>query len=261
LRLELGGVLKSWAVPKGPSLNPEDKRLAVETEDHPLEYIDFEGVIPAGQYGGGPMIVWDRGVWAPMDDPEKAIGSGAFKFRLFGEKLKGGWMLTRLKPKQGETKRNWLLFKERDQAADPDTDILAARPESVKTGRRVEELAAPRKQQEKRRAAPPTVGRLPGAVEAPLSTTWSPQLACVADAPPAADDWLHEIKFDGYRTLAFVADGKARLQTRSGLDWTSRYAALAERFRALPCRQAVLDGEVVVPDAQGITRFSALQEA
>jgi len=261
LRLELGGVLKSWAVPKGPSLNPEDKRLAVETEDHPLEYIDFEGVIPAGQYGGGPMIVWDRGVWAPMDDPEKAIGSGAFKFRLFGEKLKGGWMLTRLKPRQGETKRNWLLFKERDQAADPDTDILAARPESVKTGRRIEELAAPRKQQEKRRAAPPKVGRLPGAVKAPFSTTWSPQLASVADAPPAADDWLHEIKFDGYRTLAFVADGKARLQTRSGLDWTSRYAALAERFRALPCRQAVLDGEVVVPDAQGITRFSALQEA
>src|SRR5690606_21110430 len=225
LRLELGGVLKSWAVPKGPSLNPEDKRLAVETEDHPLAYIDFEGVTPAGQYGGGPMIVWDRGVWAPMDDPEKAIASGAFKFRLFGEKLKGGWMLTRLKPKQGETKRNWLLFKERDQAAEPDTDILAARPESVKTGRRIEELAAPRKQQEKRRAAPPKVGRLPGAVKAPFSTTWSPQLASVADAPPAADDWLHEIKFDGYRTLAFVADGKARLQTRSGLDWTSRYAA------------------------------------
>ena len=117
LRLEHDGVLKSWAVPKGPSLDPDDKRLAVETEDHPVEYIDFEGVIPEGEYGGGPMIVWDTGVWAPMDDVDAALTSGAFKFRLAGEKLKGGWMLARLKPKAGETKRNWLLFKERDPAA------------------------------------------------------------------------------------------------------------------------------------------------
>ena len=140
LRLQVGGVLKSWAVPKGPSLNPADKRLAVETEDHPLEYIDFEGVIPKGEYGGGPMIVWDTGTWAPMDDVEKSLKSGSFKFRLAGEKLNGGWMLARLKGKPGESKKNWLLFKERDLAADEKTDILSVRPESVKSGRRIEEL-------------------------------------------------------------------------------------------------------------------------
>ncbi|RWC07508.1 MAG: ATP-dependent DNA ligase, partial [Mesorhizobium sp.] len=134
LRLQVGDVLKSWAVPRGPSLNPADKRLAVETEDHPLEYIDFEGVIPEGEYGGGPMIVWDTGVWAPMDDVEKSLRTGSFKFRLAGEKLNGGWMLTRLKAKPGDgEKKNWLLFKERDLAADPALDILAERPESVKT--------------------------------------------------------------------------------------------------------------------------------
>ncbi|WP_287263432.1 DNA polymerase ligase N-terminal domain-containing protein, partial [Mesorhizobium sp.] len=144
LRLQVGDVLKSWAVPRGPSLNPADKRLAVETEDHPLEYIDFEGVIPEGEYGGGPMIVWDTGVWAPMDDVEKSLRTGSFKFRLAGEKLNGGWMLTRLKPKPGEDegKKNWLLFKERDLAADARLDILEARPESVKSGRRIEELVA-----------------------------------------------------------------------------------------------------------------------
>ena len=141
LRLQVGDVLKSWAVPKGPSLNPADKRLAVETEDHPLEYIDFEGVIPKGEYGGGQMIVWDTGTWAPMDDVEKSLKSGSFKFRLAGEKLNGGWMLARLKGKpEDEGKKNWLLFKERDLAADEKTDILAERPESVKTGRRIEEL-------------------------------------------------------------------------------------------------------------------------
>jgi len=132
LRLELGGVLKSWAVPKGPSLNPADKRLAVQTEDHPLEYIDFEGVIPEGEYGGGPMIVWDAGTWAPMDDAEKGLAAGGLKFRLAGEKLHGGWMLVRLKPRKGEKRTNWLLFKEHDPSADPERDILAERPESVK---------------------------------------------------------------------------------------------------------------------------------
>ena len=143
LRLQVGGVLKSWAVPKGPSLNPADKRLAVETEDHPLEYIDFEGVIPEGEYGGGPMIVWDTGTWAPMDDVEKSLTTGAFKFRLAGEKLKGGWMLARLKPKPGEdrNKKNWLLFKEHDLAAERRRPTSSpTRPESVKSGRRIEEL-------------------------------------------------------------------------------------------------------------------------
>jgi bifunctional non-homologous end joining protein LigD len=155
LRLELGGVLKSWAVPKGPSLNPDDKRLAVATEDHPIDYLDFEGVIPAGEYGGGPMIVWDTGTWAPMGNPETDIEKGSFKFRLAGEKLGGGWMLTRLKSRpEDKGKSNWLLFKERDQAMDIEADILETRPESVKTGRRIEELMESQKPASRKRRVP-----------------------------------------------------------------------------------------------------------
>ncbi len=165
LRLQMGDVLRSWAVPKGPSLNPSDKRLAVETEDHPLEYIDFEGVIPKGQYGGGAMIVWDTGVWAPMEDAEKSLKSGSFKFRLAGEKLNGGWMLARLKQKPGEDRQNWLLFKEKDLASDDSTDILVARPESVKTGRRIEQLLETPKPASKPIKLRP--GALPGAVKKP----------------------------------------------------------------------------------------------
>ena len=259
LRLELDGVLKSWAVPKGPSLDPDEKRLAVATEDHPLEYLDFEGVIPVGQYGGGPMIVWDAGTWAPMEDPARALAAGAFKFRLAGEKLAGGWMLARLKPKPGETRENWLFFKERDQAADRETDIVAARPESVKSGRRIEELvaveAAPRP------TSPPRPSRMKGAVKAPFPEPFAPQLASPAAVPPRDDGWLHEIKFDGYRTLAYIRDGRVRMITRSGLDWTDRYADLAERLGGLRCREAVIDGEVVVLDEKGVSRFSALQQA
>lgn len=259
LRLELGGVLKSWAVPKGPSLDPADKRLAVETEDHPLDYVDFEGLIPKGEYGGGPMIVWDAGTWAPMEpDPEKALREGAFKFRLAGEKLRGGWMLARLKPKPGERKRNWLLFKERDAAAEPGSDILAARPESVKTGRRIEALLEPEPPAVLRALRPWT---LPGAVRAALPERVAPQLASPAAAPPEGGDWLHEIKFDGYRTLARVADGAARLITRAGLDWTHRYGDLPAAVSALPCRAALIDGEIVVLDSGGVSRFSALQAA
>ena len=234
LRLQVGDVLKSWAVPRGPSLNPDDKRLAVETEDHPLEYIDFEGVIPAGEYGGGPMIVWDAGVWAPMDDVEKSLRTGSFKFRLAGEKLNGGWMLARLKPKPGEdNKKNWLLFKERDIAADKETDILATRPESVKSGRRIEELV------EKPRPVPNPAalkpGSLPGAVRAAMPHRLEPQLATQVASPPDGVDtresWLHEIKFDGYRTAAHVSEGKVQLITRGGLDWTKRYGDLPEAFR------------------------------
>lgn len=264
LRLELGGVLKSWAVPKGPSLNPADKRLAVETEDHPLEYIDFEGVIPEGEYGGGPMIVWDTGVWAPMGDPGQSLKSGAFKFRLAGQKLAGGWMLTRLKPKPGgeEGRRNWLLFKEKDLAADPELDILTARPESVKSGRRIEELVAAAKPKRKpARPAKRDPGALPGAVAGPAPRRVRPQLAQAADRPPTENGWLHEIKFDGYRTMAHVADGAVRLITRNGLDWTKRYGDLWLAFARLPCREAVIDGEVVVLDDKGISRFAALQEA
>jgi DNA ligase D len=259
LRLELGGVLKCWAVPKGPSLNPADKRLAIETEDHPLEYIDFEGVIPAGEYGGGPMIVWDSGVWAPMDDAAKSLRSGSFKFRLAGEKLKGGWMLARLKPKAGEEKKNWLLFKERDPAADETLDILAARPESIKSGRRIEELVP----QTMTARVPSKLrpGKLTGAVKGLAPERIVPQLASPSASPPEGGDWLHEIKFDGYRTIAHKAPGSVRLITRSGLDWTRRYGDLPEAFAKLPCQNAIIDGEIVVLDEHGASRFAALQDA
>ncbi|GIL00194.1 MAG: ATP-dependent DNA ligase [Alphaproteobacteria bacterium] len=259
LRLQVGDVLKCWAVPKGPSLDPDDKRLAVETEDHPLEYIDFEGVIPAGQYGGGPMIVWDAGVWAPMGDIGESLTSGAFKFRLAGEKLKGGWMLARLKPRAGDSKRNWLLIKERDGAADATADILVARPESVSSGRHIEELIeAGTPARDRQRPAP---GRVAGAVRAPMPPRVLPQLATRVDRPPPGEGWLHEIKFDGYRTMAMIEGGGARLITRGGLDWTRRYGDLAPALAALPCRQAVIDGEIVVPDGKGVTSFAALQQA
>lgn len=259
LRLQVGDVLKSWAVPKGPSLNPADKRLAVQTEDHPLEYIDFEGVIPAGEYGGGPMIVWDAGSWAPMDDVEKSLKSGSFKFRLAGEKLNGGWMLARLKQKAGDSKQNWLLFKERDPAASETIDILIERPESVKSGRRIEELV-----EQPRTATGPLKlkpGSVRGALKAAAPDQIQPQLASQASDPPGGDDWLHEIKFDGYRTMAHLSKGAVRLITRGGLDWTRRYGDLGAAFSALPCRAAIVDGEIVVVDDKGVSRFSLLQDA
>jgi DNA ligase D len=264
LRLELDGVLKSWAVPKGPSLNPDDKRLAVATEDHPVDYIDFEGVIPAGEYGGGPMIVWDTGTWAPMGDAAADIEKGAFKFRLAGGKLGGGWMLTRLKGRpEDKAKVNWLLFKEHDQAMDKNVDILEARPESVKTGRRIEELLAPVRAPKRRRQVLKPA-RLGGAVEAAMPKKVAMQLAVAADEPPQPTDaarYVHEIKFDGYRTLAYVEAGETRLVTRGGLDWTRRYGDLPQAFASLPCRNAIIDGEIVVLDRQGVSRFGLLQEA
>ncbi|GGL62994.1 DNA ligase D [Wenxinia marina] len=260
LRLELGGVLKSWAVPKGPSLNPDDKRFAVETEDHPVEYLEFEGVIPAGEYGGGPMIVWDTGTWAPMGDAEADIAKGAFKFRLAGQKLSGGWMLARLKPKKGEAKTGWLFFKEHDGAARTDGDVLDDRPESVKSGLTIEALAASAAPAAPARAPTLRPGRLPGVVKAALPATFSPQLA-ETGPPPEGDGWLHEIKLDGYRTLAFVEAGQVRLITRGGLDWTVRYGDLPDAVAALPCKAALIDGEIAVPDDTGQTQFALLQQA
>ncbi|ESW95736.1 ATP-dependent DNA ligase [Mesorhizobium sp. LSJC265A00] len=271
LRLQVGGVLKSWAVPRGPSLNPADKRLAVETEDHPLEYIDFEGVIPEGEYGGGPMIVWDTGTWAPMDDVDKSLRTGAFKFRLAGDKLNGGWMLARLKPKPGEDseKKNWLLFKERDLAADTGLDILEARPESVKSGKRIEELVAPPKKPARLPPKPGALkpGALPGAVRGDPPSRIEPQLATQVPKPPGGpvedtgELWLHEIKFDGYRTMAHIADGEVRLITRGGIDWTKRYGDLPQAFARLPLSKAIIDGEIMVLDEKGISRFALLQDA
>ncbi|MDO8360965.1 MAG: non-homologous end-joining DNA ligase, partial [Devosia sp.] len=261
LRLELDGVLKSWAVPKGPSLNPADKRYAAETEDHPIEYLDFEGVIPEGEYGGGPMIVWDTGTWAPMGDAAEGLRTGDFKFRLWGEKLKGGWMLVRMKPKPGDDGRhNWLFFKERDTGVDTKTDILVTRPESVKSGRRIEELIPPKPA----KATKPVsldARKLAGAVKAPMPRSMKPQLASESGEPVKGEGWLHEIKFDGYRTIAMVNGGKVRLLTRTGIDWTARYGVLARAFEHLPVKEAILDGEIVVVDDAGVSHFADLQQA
>ena len=270
LRLEIGGVLKSWAVPKGPSLNPADKRYAAETEDHPIEYLDFEGVIPEGEYGGGPMIVWDTGTWAPMGEVGEMLDSGDFKFRLWGEKLKGGWMLVRMKPRPGEKDTNWLFFKERDTSADKSRDILAELPRSVKSGLTTEQLLAADKAA-KKAARPPKAAtrpkqldpsKLPGAVKAIMPRSMKPQLATQIDAPPRDDGgWLHEIKYDGYRTIAHLEAGKVRLITRTGIDWTDRYGVLAQAFDKVHCKQAILDGEIVVIDENGISHFADLQQA
>ncbi len=265
LRLELDGVLKSWAVPKGPSLNPADKRYAAQTEDHPIEYIDFEGVIPEGEYGGGPMIVWDTGTFAPMNDPHEGLAKGDFKFRLWGEKLKGGWVLIRMKPKAGDTKNNWLFVKEKDTGVDTETDILSARPESVKSGLTIEELLeADRKSRKRSAAAKPVVlgpGKVKGAVKAPMPKSMKPQLASQEDDPPTGEGWIHEIKLDGYRTIAMVDNGTVKLLTRTGIDWTDRYGVLPDAFAELPAKQAIIDGEIVVVDDAGITHFADLQDA
>jgi DNA ligase D len=258
LRLEMGGALKSWAVPEGPCLDPKVRRFAKLVEDHPLDYAAFEGRIPAGNYGAGTVIVWDRGTWVTLAEPEAALAAGEIKFRLAGEKLAGGWMLKRLP----DDPTNWLLIKERDPAARPlaDYDVLLEEPNSVVTGRPVdEEPAAPAPPAPRRR--PRKAGAIPGAVAAPFPALWRPQLATPADAAPAGEGWIHEIKYDGYRTLVFFDGGKARLVTRNGHDWTARYGRLARAFETLPCRSAILDGEVVVQDPRGVTAIDLLERA
>ena len=248
-RLELDGVLKSWAVTRGPSLDPADKRLAVQVEDHPLEYGDFEGVIPKGEYGGGAVALWDRGTWEPLADPITALGKGALKFRLHGQKLRGAWALVRLKAEP----KNWLLIKEKDAEARPGSDILAEQPASVLSGRRVEEVSA---------APPsPTSAQVPGARAAPMPDQLELQLCTLVDDAPNGPEWLHEIKYDGYRMLCRVQGGQARMLTRNGNDWTARFAPIATALSALPCRDAILDGEVVVLDTSGASDFAALQDS
>jgi DNA ligase D-like protein (predicted ligase)/DNA ligase D-like protein (predicted 3'-phosphoesterase) len=256
LRLEIGGALKSWAVPEGPCLDPKVRRFAKLVEDHPLDYASFEGRIPAGNYGAGTVIVWDRGTWVTLaDDPEAALAAGELKLRLAGEKLTGGWTLVRLK----DDPTNWLFIKERDPAARPldQYDVLVEAPNSVVTGRPVDEAPPP----ERERPAAPRAAKVKGAVAAPMPARWKPQLAGTAEAPPKGEGWIHEIKYDGYRTLVFFDGGTVRLITRNGLDWTNRYSALAKAFARLPCRSAILDGEVVVQDARGVTSLDLLEEA
>nr|WP_314086413.1 DNA ligase D [uncultured Shinella sp.] len=283
-RLEMDGVLKSWAVTRGPSLVPSEKRLAVHVEDHPLAYGDFEGTIPKGEYGGGTVIVWDRGTWTPIGDARKTYAKGHMEFTLEGEKLHGRWHLVRMHGKPGEKRENWLLIKGDDEFALPDGEdgLLDERPESVKTGRDIADVAgeepgwssktgrirksaakkskAKAVEKEQVAAEAPDPSGIKGARKAKLPDFLPPMLATLAAAPPAGDGWLHEIKFDGYRLQARIEAGRVRLLTRSGLDWTKKFGktvvtALAE----LPIGTALIDGELVVESGAGASDFSALQ--
>jgi len=250
-RLELDGVLKSWAVPKGPSLDPSQKRLAVHVEDHPLSYGSFEGSIPAGQYGAGDVIVWDRGVWQPHDDPRKAYTAGKLKFTLIGEKLAGDWTLVRTRLKGSGDKEQWLLIKENDPQARPvaDYDIVQAEPASVISG---ESVGSPK--------APPAPKKAKRKATTALPDQLTPQLATLVDRAPSGD-WVYEIKFDGYRILARIRDGEVRLFTRNGHDWTDRLPRQAKALQALKLKDSWLDGEVVSLNADGLPDFQALQNA
>jgi bifunctional non-homologous end joining protein LigD len=264
LRLEMDGVLKSWAVPKGPSLDPAEKRLAVQVEDHPLEYGAFEGIIPQHEYGGGTVMLWDRGTWEPEGDPAKEFPRGKLSFRLHGEKLRGSWALVQMKNRDGTPTKNWLLIKHKDSEAVAENkySIIEERPLSVSTHRTLTEIA-----EEKPGSAPlpdpgrePDPSRLPNARKAALPKTIQPQLATLVDEPPAGEAWLHEIKLDGYRILAKIKRGQVTLLSRRGKDWTGKFPAVAGALQAVPVKQAILDGEIVVLRPDGTTDFQALQD-
>ncbi len=272
-RLELDGVLKSWAVPKGPSMNPRDRRLAVHVEDHPVEYGSFEGIIPRGEYGGGTVVLWDRGEWQPDGDAAKALKKGHLRFQLSGEKLHGGFSLVRMH--DGD---NWLLIKDDDDHASSDGEVLVRdRPESVTTGRTIEDIAghpdrvwhskakpAAAKARGKLHKKPSKAKKTATASKktAPASATISPELATLVDDIPTGDGWLHEIKYDGYRLLARIDGDEVQLLTRKSEDWSAKFPWLVEALRAqVPVESAVLDGELVHLGPDGVTRFGALQKA
>jgi bifunctional non-homologous end joining protein LigD len=295
LRLELDGVFKSWAVTKGPSVDPGDKRLAVEVEDHPLDYGDFEGTIPKGEYGGGTVQLWDRGYWAPEGgkSPEEALQSGDLKFTLEGKRLQGSWVLVRLKGDRfGGKQTNWLLIKHRDQAArSGETQTLLDLDRSVASGRSMtqfgkgkgkppapfmlatERVKAAAVWQSNREDKTQSVLQPPGSFTKkakatketkaptlqPMPTFIVPQLCKLVDRPPAATGWAHEVKFDGYRAQLRVQGGEARIRTRSGLDWTKQFAAIARFGGALP--DCIVDGEVCALDHNQMPSFAALQAA
>ncbi len=288
LRLELDGVFQSWAVTKGPSFDPHVRRLAVEVEDHPLDYGDFEGTIPKGQYGGGPVQLWDRGYWEPdgSKSAEQMLRDGDLKIRLKGEKLEGGWVLVRMRDDKGSKRHNWLLIKHGDEHARKDRDDeMLEEDRSVASGRAMEQIAAGKgrkpsafmlkrgqtfaadavwqsKAHDEKKAPKPvaakpgsrkakSAGRLPDFIE--------PQLCTLVDRPPSGEGWVHEVKFDGYRMQLRIADGEAALRTRKGLDWTRKFSAIAKAAADMP--DCIIDGEVVALDNNGAPDFAALQAA
>ncbi|EJN20799.1 DNA ligase D [Pseudomonas sp. GM79] len=264
-RLELDGALKSWAVPKGPSLDPKIKRLAIHVEDHPLEYATFEGTIPEGHYGAGDVIVWDRGVWIPQDDPAKAYTKGRLKFELKGEKLGGLWNLVRthMPGKQEQ----WFLIKHQDSAARPDSeyDVVAAEPDSVLSDRTILEKKHGAEKTKPIKNAPAKArkeksAQLTGARKARLPELLKPELATLVESAPSGE-WSYEIKFDGYRVMARIDHDEVKLFTRNGHDWTHKLPGQAEALAALGLESAWLDGEMVVANEQGVPDFQALQNA
>src|SRR3954471_2529543 len=289
LRLEYDGVFKSWAVTKGPSLDPHDKRLAVEVEDHPLDYGDFEGTIPKGQYGGGTVLLWDRGYWS-SDDPEKGFKKGDLKFTLHGQKLHGSWVLVRMRnDRDGGKRTNWLWIKHRDEyAKESAANKILEADQSVASGRSMDQIAAGKGRAPKPfmtgksaitkadavwhsnradaeapapskkaslLAAPPPKGKKVAATPDFVA----PELCTLVDRPPGDDGWCHEIKFDGYRVQLRVEAGEATLKTRKGLDWTDKFGAIAKEAIALP--DVLIDGEIVALDQNGAPDFSTLQAA
>lgn len=286
LRLEMNGVLRSWAVTRGPSLVPAEKRLAVHVEDHPLAYGDFEGVIPPGQYGSGEVIVWDRGTWIPLHDPAKGYKKGHLEFTLTGEKLQGHWHLVRMAGRDGDTRENWLLIKGDDEFARTadDADITEALPLSVKSGRPIESLKGDGKakvwnSRESKAKTRTRVNRdtgkgstakassqnraregIKGSKPGDLPDFVPPALATLVKTVPKGARWLHEIKLDGYRMQARIEHGSVKLLTRTGLDWTERFGeAISQALKSLPAQTALLDGEIVVETGNGSSDFSLLQ--
>jgi bifunctional non-homologous end joining protein LigD len=249
LRLEIDGVLVSWAVPRGPSFDPGDKRMAVHVEDHPLSYASFEGTIPRGHYGAGTVIVWDHGTWTPKGNPQQGLKDGKLVFELHGHKLLGLWELVRI-AKPGDRQDAWLLFKKRDLHAKPRTvyDVVSALPDSV--------IAKPLK------AAAAEAGARPAAaVEAALPAKLAPQLASLATVAPTSGQWLYEIKLDGYRLMTRIEGGKPRLITRGGHDWSAKMPGLVKALQGLDVDSAWLDGEIVVLGKDGLPDFNGLQNA
>ena len=260
-RLELDGTMKSWAVPKGPSFDTADKRMAMPTEDHPISYNSFEGTIPAGNYGAGKVIIWDKGVWIPTEDPHKGFREGNLKFELHGHKLHGRWALVRMKsrgPQEGSGRENpWLLIKERDRFARPSTDfsVVDEMPDSVNALPAPPPTAAPATSAA--RDGPPAAAR-----PATLPDHLQPQLASLVDAPPRdAQHWLYEIKFDGYRMLTRAEGGRVKLFTRNGNDWTRKLGQLQKALESMDLPDGWYDGEIILPSDRAPADFQALQNA
>jgi bifunctional non-homologous end joining protein LigD len=257
LRLELDGVLVSWAVPKGPSYDPKNKRLAMHVEDHPIEYGDFEGTIPKGEYGGGTVMLWDTGTWEPLEgDPREGLEKGELKFHLSGERLQGGWVLIHTGGRRDRPENQWLLIKEGDdEARRGEPDPWGPEDQSVSTGRTMEEIAEGKKPRDKGASTQAQAGReaqrIPSTV--PLS------LATLVEEPPDGDGWVHEIKYDGYRIAARLDGGDVRLISRNELDWTGRFKEVAEALKGLPTTGTWIDGELVVFDERGVSDFGRLQ--